>query len=212
MYAMVAMWLDIMHVVGVVSRFMHNPGRPHWNVVKHIFRYLVGTQDDGIKFRLNEPVGPVGYTDSDYAGCLHSRKSTYGYFFRFGYGAISWRSKLQDCTATSITEAEYIAASDTAKEMLWLGRLARTFRQVNSKLIPTVLNDSQGAIALAKNLVHHNASKHIEVRYHFLRDCGTKDMINLEKVFTTGNVADAMTKSLSRQTDFGPCAIGWAWS
>jgi hypothetical protein len=71
------------------------------------------------------------------------------------------------------------------------------FRQVNSKWIPTVLNDRQGAVALAKNPVHHNASKHIEVRYHFVRDCATKEMLSLEKVSTTDNVADAMTKSLS---------------
>jgi hypothetical protein len=93
MYAMVATWPDIAHAIGV-SRFMHNPGRPHWNVVKHIFRYLVGTQDYGLKFRPNEPLGLVGYTDSDYAGCLETRKSKFGYFFRFGYDTISWRSKL----------------------------------------------------------------------------------------------------------------------
>jgi hypothetical protein len=149
---------------------MHNSGHPHWNAVKHIFRHLVGTQDYGIKFGPNETLGPVGFTDSDYAGCLDTRKSTFGYFFRFGTGGISWRSKLQDCTTTSTTEAEYVAASDAAKEALWLGRLARTFQQCNSKWIPTVFSDSQGAVALAKNPVHHNASKHIKVRYHFVRD------------------------------------------
>jgi hypothetical protein len=176
---------------------MHNPGRPHWNAVKHIFRYLVVTQDYDIKFGPNEPSGPVGFTDSDYAGCLDTWKSTSGYFFRFGTGAISWRSKLQDCMATSTTEAEYVAASDAAKEALWLGRLACTFRQCNSKWIPTVFSDSQGAVALAKNPVHHNASKHIEVRYHFVRDCATQGMLSLEKISTTDNVADVMTKSLS---------------
>jgi hypothetical protein len=107
MYTMVATRPYIAYTVGIVSRFMHNPGCPHWNAMKHIFRYLVGTQDYGIKFRPNEPLGPVGYTDSDYAGCLDTRKSTSGYIFKFGNGAISWRSKLQDCTATSTTEAEY---------------------------------------------------------------------------------------------------------
>jgi hypothetical protein len=197
MYAMVATRPDIAYVVGIVSRFMHNPSRPHWNTVKDIFRYLVGTQDYNIKFGPNVPLGPVGFIDSDYAGCLDTRKSTSGYFFRFGTGGISWRSKLQDCTTTSTTEAEYVATSDVAKEALWLGRLARTFRQYNSKWILTVFNDSQGVVALAKNLVHHNASKHIEVRYHFVRDCATKEMLSLEKISTTNNVADAMTKSLS---------------
>jgi hypothetical protein len=94
MYAMVATRPNIAYAVGIVSRFMHNPGRSHKNAVKHIFRYLIGTQDYDIKFRLNEPSGPVGFIDSDYAGCLDTWKSMFGCFFRFGTGGISWRSKL----------------------------------------------------------------------------------------------------------------------
>jgi hypothetical protein len=109
-YVMVTTRLDIAHAVGVVSRFMHNPGRPHWNSVKHIFRYLVGTQDYGIKFGPNEPLGLVDYTDSDYTGCLDTRKLTSGYLIRIGYDAILWRSKLQDCTATSTTSS-YVSTS-----------------------------------------------------------------------------------------------------
>jgi hypothetical protein len=104
----------------------------------------------------------------------------------------------------STTEAEYVAALNAAKEALWLGRLARTFQQCNSEWIPTVFSDSQGVVALAKNLVHHNVSKHIEVWYHFVRDCATKEMLSLEKITTIDNVADAMTKSLS--TDRFTCS------
>jgi hypothetical protein len=139
----------------------------------------------------------VSYTDLDYAGCLDTRQLTSGYIFKFGNGAISWRSKLHDCTTTKTTETEYVVVSYAAKEALWLGRLARAFRQCNSKWTPTDFSDSQGAVALAKNPVHHNASKHIEVRYHFVRDCAIKELLSLEKVSTTDNVADAMTKSLS---------------
>jgi hypothetical protein len=71
------------------------------------------------------------------------------------------------------------------------------FPQCNSKWIPTVFTDNQGAVALAKNPVHHNVSKHIKVRYHFVRNCATKEMLSLEKVSTTDNVVDEMTKSLS---------------
>jgi hypothetical protein len=96
MYAMVATRPDIAYAVGIVSRFRKPPTleRPHWNAVKHIFRYLVATQDYDIKFRPNEPLGLVGFTDSDYAGCLDTQKSTSGYIFKFRNGAISWRSKL----------------------------------------------------------------------------------------------------------------------
>ena len=101
MYAMVATRPDISHAVGVISRFMHNPDRSHWNAVKHVLRYLADTKDHGILFSPNPTSGVVSYTDSDFAGCVDSRKSTTGYCFKFGnHGAISWKSKLQECTAT----------------------------------------------------------------------------------------------------------------
>ena len=128
-----------------------------------MFRYLAGTKDHGILFGPNSTSGVVGYTDSDFAGCVDSRKSTTGYCFKFGNGAISWKSKLQECTATSTTEAEYVAASDATKEALWFGRLVHTFRQVDSDSAPVVYSDSQSVVALSKNPAHHNASKHIEV-------------------------------------------------
>ena len=115
---------------------------------------------------------------------------------KFGNGAISWKSKLQECTATSTTEAEYVAVSDAAKEALWLGQLAHMFWQVDSDSAPVVYKDCQGAIALSKYLVHHNASKHIDVQYHFVRDCVISGKIGLEKISTTDNVADGMTKCL----------------
>ena len=107
-----------------------------------------------------------------------------------------WRSKLQEFIATSTTEAEYVVASDAAKEALWHGRLACTFRQANLNLTLVIFSDSKGEVALAKNLLHHNALK-IEVRYHFVRDCVTKGKLDLEKVSTTDSVADGMMKSLS---------------
>ena len=118
MYAMVATRPAIAQVVGVFSRFMHNPDRSLWNVVKHVFRYLVGTKDHGILFSPNKNSGVVGYTDSNFADCVDSRNSTTGYCFKFGNGAISWKSKIQECTTTSTTEAEYVAAFDAAKEAL----------------------------------------------------------------------------------------------
>ena len=162
-----------------------------------MFKYLAGTKDHDILFGLNSTSGVVGYTDSDFAGCVDSQKSITGYCFKFGNGAISWKWKLQECTATSTTEAEYVAASDAIKEALWFDRLVHTFRQVDSDSALVVYNDSQGVVALSKNPVHHNASKHIDVQYHFDRDCVIKGKIGLEKISTTDNVVDGMTKCLS---------------
>ena len=94
MYVMVATRPDISHVVGVISRFMHNLGRSHWNAVKHVFRYLAGTKDHNVLSGPNSTSGVVGYIDSDFAGCVDSRKLTTEYCFKFGNGAISWKSKL----------------------------------------------------------------------------------------------------------------------
>ena len=91
MQAMVARRPDIAHVVGVVGRFMHNPDRSYWNTVKHVFRYLVGTQDLGILFGLNKNPCVVDYTDSKFVGCVDNQKSTTGYYFKFGNGAILWK-------------------------------------------------------------------------------------------------------------------------
>ena len=129
--------------------------------------------------------------------CVDSRKSTTGYCFKFGNGAISWKSKQHECTATSTTEAEYAIASNAAKEALLLGRLAHTFRQVDSYSAPVVYSDSQGVVTLSKNPVHHNTSKHIDVRYHFVRDYVILGKISLEKISTTDNVTNGMTKCLS---------------
>ena len=90
MYAMIATQSDIAHV----NKFMHNPGQSHCNAVKHVFRYLVGTKDLDILFSPNDVPSVVGYTDSDFAGCINSCKSTTGYCFKFGNGGISWKSKL----------------------------------------------------------------------------------------------------------------------
>ena len=152
-----------------------------------MFRYQGGTKDHNILFGPNSTLGVVSYTDLDFAGCVDSRKSTTGYCFKFGNGAISLKSKLEECTGTSTTEAEYLAASDATKEALWLGRLAHTFRQVDSDSAPVVYIDSQSVVALSKNPVHHNASKHIEVLYHFVQDCVISGKIGLEKISTTNN-------------------------
>ena len=99
--------------------------------------------------------------------------------------------------ATSTTEAKYVAAPAPAKQALWLGWLARTFRQADFNSAPVVYHDSQGVVALSKNPVHHNASKHIDFRYHFIQDYIISGKIGLEKIPTTDNVADGMTKCLS---------------
>ena len=112
MYEMVATRLDLADVVGVVNRYMSNPGRNHWEAIKHILRYLRGTKDAQLTFGSNNSTKVEGDTDSDYVGKTDNQKSTSVYIFTYGGSAISWRSKLQECPTLSTTEAEYIAASN----------------------------------------------------------------------------------------------------
>ena len=119
MYAMVCTRPDLAYAVGVVSRFISNPGREHWNAVKWILRYLRGTSDLKITFGVKKPL-LVSFTDSDMSGDVDSSKSTSGYLVTFAGGAVAWQSRLQKCVALSTTEAEFIAATEACKELLWM--------------------------------------------------------------------------------------------
>jgi hypothetical protein len=158
MYAMVCTRPDIAHAVGVVSRYMNNPGKEHWEAVKWILRYLRGTANHALCFGGSETV-LQGYVDSDMAGDKDSRRSTTGYVFTIGGTTVSWISKLQKVVALSTTEAEYVAATEASKEMIWLQRFMEELgkKQENSRLYC----DSESAIHLAKNSTFHSKTKHI---------------------------------------------------
>ncbi|GAV91753.1 hypothetical protein CFOL_v3_35141, partial [Cephalotus follicularis] len=145
MYAMVCTRPDIAHAVGTVSRFMSNPGKEHWTAVKWILRYLRGTSSLKLSFGSEKPI-LVGYTDSDMAGDVDSRKSTSGYLITFSGGAVAWQSRLQKCIALSTTEAEFIAATEACKELLWMKRFVQElgFTQERYELFC----DNQSAIHL----------------------------------------------------------------
>ena len=119
MYAMICTRINIAHAVGVVSIFLENTSKEHWEVVKWIFKYMRGTSKLCLSFGKGNPV-LEGYTDANMDGDLDGRKSTSGYLFTFVGGAISWKSKLQKCVALSTTEAEYIATTKAKKGIVWI--------------------------------------------------------------------------------------------
>ena len=123
MYLMVCTRPDISHAVSVVNRYFADPGKVHWNAVKWIFRYLIGTRDFGILFDQRASTKAVGYVDSDYAGDLDSKKSMTSYVFRFAGSPICWKSTLQDVVALSTTKAKYMAMTEVGKEVVWLSGL-----------------------------------------------------------------------------------------
>lgn len=193
-YAMQGTRPDIAAAIGSVSQYMENPGMQHWTAVKRILRYLQGTRDLALWIGGEKP---LGYSDADWAGCLDTRRSTTGALWLIG-GAVSWQSKKQATTALSSTEAEYMALTAAAKDGIWLRALLQSLgRPVESPLV--ILEDNQGAIALAKNPVSHARSKHIDVRYHFIREALERGEIKLEYCSTADMAADVLTKALSAQ-------------
>eukprot|EP00253_Pinus_taeda_P011150 PITA_11150 len=168
---------------------------PYANVVGYWMYAMVCTRPDishavGVVIRSSELV--CGYVDSDFVGDLDKRRSTSGYVFTLAGGAISWMSKLQNVVTLSTTEAEYIAASHACKEAIWLKGLFGEFGRLEDNI--KLFCDSQSAIHLAKNPAYHSKSKHIPIKYHFVRQVITKRGISLEKVHTKENCANMFTK------------------
>ena len=151
MYAMVCTRPDISYAVGVVSRYMHNPEKDHWQAVKWILRYFHNTVDVGLVFEQKDSPYLVGYYDSDYAGDLDKRRSTTGYVFTIANAPVSWKSTLQSTVALSTTEAEYMTITEAAKKAICLQGLLRELGIGQEEI--TIFCDSQSAIQLAKNQV-----------------------------------------------------------
>lgn len=124
MYSMIGTRRDLAYAIGVVCRFMSNPGQVHWTAVQWILKYLKRTQNKCLVFKTNSYFNIVGYYDSDFAGDLHRRRSTTSYVFTPGGNIVSWKSILQQIVAFSTTEADYIALVEAIKEGMWLRGLA----------------------------------------------------------------------------------------
>jgi len=139
----------------------------------------------------------AGYTDSDWAGSVSDRKSTSGCCFGLGSAAVSWFSRKQKSVALSSSEAEYMAASLACCEAVWLRKML--FSLFGDCLDPTVIYcDNQSCIKLTENPVFHDRSKHIDIRYHSIRDYVQRGIVKLEFVSTDEQVADILTKALPR--------------
>ncbi|KAG8645907.1 hypothetical protein MANES_10G105950v8, partial [Manihot esculenta] len=182
MYALVCTRPDKAHAIGVIA-------------VKWILRYLRGTSKLCLCFGSSEPV-LVGYTDVDMAGDVDSRKSTSGYLITFAEG-VSWQSKLEKCVVLSTTEAEFIAATKACKEFLWMKKLLNELGLQQKKY--QLFCDSQSAIHLEKNASFHSRSKHINVRYHWIRIVLETKQLLLENIHTEENSSDMLTKILLRK-------------
>ena len=146
-YAMLCTRPDICYAVGIVNRYQSDPREEHWIAVKHILKYLRRTRNYILVYSSGS-LETIGYIDSDFQGDIDSRKSTFGYVFTLNGGAICWRSVKQTYVADSITEAEYVAASEAAKEAVWLKKFLLDLQVIPSADRPiTLYCDNSGAVA-----------------------------------------------------------------
>ena len=193
MYAAMGTRPDIAFATSTVAQFSDNPGWIHWEAVKRIFRYLLGTKKLELTYG-GEQRGLVGYVDADGAPQEH-RRAISGYVFMIDGGAVSWSSKKQELVTLSTTEAEYVAATHAAKEAVWLRRLITDL--FNSIDTPTTLfSDSKSAIALAHDGHYHARTKHIDICYHFICYIIEAGTIKLVYCPTNDMTADTLTKAL----------------
>lgn len=197
LYAAMATRPDIAQAVSAVSKFNANPDAAHLTAVKRIFRYLKGTVNLALKYEQSDSGALIGFSDADWAGDQDDRRSTTGNIFLLSGGAVSWLSKKQVTVALSTAEAEYIALSQAAQEGIWLRRLLSDLGMEATSTV--ILEDNQGAIAIAKNPVNHSRTKHIDIRYHYIRECVQNGQIELQYCPTNDMKADILTKPLTKQ-------------
>jgi len=185
MYLMLGTYPDIAYSVAALGCHTTNPGTEHQLALDHLFRYLHGTLDYKLVYccRVSGDDTILGYVDADWGSDINNRKSTLGYAFTLAGGAISWSSKKQSAITLSSTEAKYITGAHAAKEAIWLGQLFAGLQQPSSFPIPLHI-DNQSAIAIVKNPEFHDHTKHIDIRYHFLRHKVESGKITLDCLST----------------------------
>jgi cell wall-associated NlpC family hydrolase len=187
---------DIAFPVGVLARYLASPTSDHIAAAKGVLRYLAGTTNHGLNYgaKLGDST-IIGYCDADHAGDLDKRRSTTGYTFILNGGSISWSSKRQETVALSTVEAEYMAAASATKEALWLRGLLAELGLPYQTI--QIYADNQGAMQLVKNPIVSARSKHIDVRYHFVREHVAKEEVAFHYISTNEMKADSLTKALS---------------
>ena len=167
----------------------------HYQEAKRVLRYVKGTSSFGVYFTSVKEPRLVGYTYSDWGGSKEDKKSTSGYVFTLESAMFCWQSSKQQTVAQSTAEAEYIAVCAAANQAVWLQRLFEDFGQKFEGGIP-ILCDNKSAIAIGKNPVQHRRTKHIEIKYHFVREAEQKGIIELKYCKGDDQLADILTKAL----------------
>jgi Reverse transcriptase (RNA-dependent DNA polymerase) len=208
LYASIGTRPDIAHAVNAISKFIKNPGNAHWQAAKRILRYIKGTVNKGLVFTSSgisgNKLSVSAFSDSDWAGDVDDRRSTTGFVVRLGDSCVIWNTKKQKTISLSSAEAEYMALSSVTQEVKWvhqfLCELLTPCMKMGLQLDMTVYVDNQAAIRISKNDVYHDRTKHIDIRYHFVRQAVKDNLYKIEWVPTADQLADGFTKALAAPT------------
>lgn len=187
---------DITFAVCYLSRFLDKPTEDLWKAGKRILRYLKGTPEKGLLFKRCKDATLVAYSDADWAADKTDRKSTSGCAIFHGENLITWFSRKQTCTALSTAEAEFVAGAHTVSEVMHIKGLLTDFSNNETVINTHLFIDNQSTIKLIENQSNTKASKHISIKYHYIKDIINKKLVSISYVPTEENVSDILTKSL----------------
>ena len=198
-YAMSCTRPDLAWVVTKLSQHLAKPSASDWVIVKHVLRYIKSTVEHTLYYSKSKNGLEIeGFSDSDWASSS-DRRSTSGYYFRLNEdgGSVSWKSRKQPTVALSSCEAEYMALVAAAQESIFLRMLTKDFGLITTNPI-RIHGDNQGSLSLVKNPVNHQKSKHIDIKYHFIREKQANGDIEVLYVKSADNVADLLTKPANK--------------
>jgi len=186
---------DITFTTNLLAQFASKPNALHWSAVKHLLRYLKGTQYVGIHYtRSNTPQQLVGWADADYAMALNTKKSTSGVIVCLFDNPIYWKMKKQSIVAQNTSEAELIAVNLCLKQMRWLSNLILDIHIPINK--PIIYNDNSGTVVYSKNGVINSQSRNLDIKYQYIKDLVDKTLISVVPISTDLMLADMLTKPL----------------
>ena len=197
MYTQVCTRLDIAFVIGVLGRYFSDPGQSHWKVAEKVLRYLQCTKDLMLTYRLTDTLEVVGFSNSNYVGCVDDKKSTFGYIFRMAEGVVSWKSVKQTLTTSSTIEVEYVVCYEATCHAIWLWNFISALQVVHFISRPLKLFcDNSAAVYFFRNTRSTSYSKHIYVKFFFVKEKVAESLILVEHMLMTSMLIDLLTKDL----------------
>ncbi|XP_022023458.1 uncharacterized mitochondrial protein AtMg00810-like [Helianthus annuus] len=188
---------DLSYAVNQACQHLHSPTETYFQLVKRILPYVKGTISHGLHYTQPTTSTILGYSDADWARCIETRRSTYGYSIFLGGNLVTWSAKKQPTVSRSSCKSEYRAMANAAAEIVWVTHLLKELHAL-PQTRPTLLRDNKSALFMSQNPVSNKRAKHIDLDYHFVRELVMSGKLHTKFIPTKLQLADIFTKSLPR--------------